>query len=1225
MSYYYEKTSDKQADAKGLFGESLRKIYCDKPGDIRKQRSPDAYEADLSYPKRYILDKIETFEKSKTRILFMDIEVECKQLPHPKEDQKAESPVSVITIYDNYTQKYKTFCIGDYKTEFEMLEDFCSTVKKLQPDCLTAYNIDFDYYYLFYRIGEDFPKKLSPISQTQWERGFQYPAGISIVDFQGLYSKYTLFKKDSYALMNVANDELGYEIEEDFDFTNIEIAKKKNILDVKKLVELNNKLNIFEYFDEVRLISRCLWTDLPAEMRNYQWQSNNSKVIDILALAEAKNLNVVLPSKKQENEKEKVEGAYRRTDSTGIFKNLSKVDVSGDYPSQIIGFCLSPENLSLSPCENAIKIDVTSRETQNYQTTYYFKQNENAILPVLTKKVLDLKNELKEKLKTISKDSLEYKITSVAYESRKALANSCFHPNTNILTVNGLKNIKDICLGDKVYNINSENNNLEIDTITDTQIYNFDGYLYQYKNAGILINVTPDHKFLTKHVHGKKIKSKNKFQTAEELFNLKTHLNSWQIPSIECVDILDKYITLFSFFNIVQKYDGYIYIRHPNRKTRYQVKNRNIFKFKIIDNKVMNFHTWRKIKAVDISEQDLLYLHKKGWKIFGQIRKKAKLTPLFIKRNIFAKFLGWYLSEGSIYQNQEKNYISSKRGKCSRVTITQKNIENRKLIKHILNQLNFNFTDATKDITICSEILYYYLKENCYNGDYIRNKSIYNARNKFIPLFIFKLPLQEKQSFLKHLYLGDGNHKRNLNRFSTTSEKMAKQICQLKISVGNNNVWIKYEPEIYRIFYANHNKQINYKNFKKIRYNGKVYCCTTKKNHTVFAGENGLIPIGQCFGVLGLPFFRLYSAEVTNTITFLARDLLRFIENKAQKAGYPVRYLDTDSIFHDGKEDITEQLNDWSIEWAMDKYGNDKVDIKFDWEGFFSSIFIQALCRYRGRLETATGQKIETKGIQMKRKDTSAWVKSFQEQLYDKILDDENKENIIQYIKDKIEEMKNADIREISLPVKVNKKLEDYKTTPKWQIPLEETQKLIPEFQQLIGNRFFIIYCKNVEKLALSNKYYDHIKRDNIDWDAMLERNIFNLIVPIFKGLNWNEDLLKLSEEYSIILGSQYRNDLIEELDNKEELKIKYSAKEVKKRMNEKLGIVKPEKLKKDKEFWVRCTETGKEYLVTKDAYEASKEVLKKLPKQRGNSITKPLKIKKEKSKIQENYDEVIL
>ena len=211
LPYYFEPTTEQESDAVSIYGKALKKIYCKHPGEVRKQRSQNAYEADIIYTKRYVLDKIPTFEKSKTRIIYFDIEVNAIELPRPKEDQKANDEVSCITIYDNYKKKYKTFFIKDFESEYQMLEDFCNTIKQLSPDCLTAWNSEFDYYFLYYRIN-DFPKKISSIGQSHWRRGFEMPAGISVVDLMGMYAKYTLHKKDSYALMNVANDELNYEI-----------------------------------------------------------------------------------------------------------------------------------------------------------------------------------------------------------------------------------------------------------------------------------------------------------------------------------------------------------------------------------------------------------------------------------------------------------------------------------------------------------------------------------------------------------------------------------------------------------------------------------------------------------------------------------------------------------------------------------------------------------------------------------------------------------------------------------------------------------------------------------------------------------------------------------------------------------------------------------------------------------------------------------------------------
>lgn len=729
--YYYQKTSDKQSDAISIYKEPLKKIYCRFPHEVRKQSNLDSYESDIPFTKRYILDKIPEFTKSPTKICYLDIEVDCKELPHPKEDKCANDPVSVITVYNNYSKEYKTFYIKDYKTEYEMLESFCRYMKEEAFDIILAWNIAFDWYYLYHRLNMELPTVISPIGKEDWRSGNIFPAGTSIVDMQGLYAKYTLHKKDSYALMYVAKEELGYEIEEDFDFTDVEVAKGKNILDVKKMVELDAKLNLIEYFDEIRLLTRVFWEELPSEMRNYQWQSNNSKVIDMLALAEGKRLNVVLPNKNRDDDEERtMEGAYRKVTETGIHKDLAKVDVGSAYPSMIIDFCLSPENFVEKEEENTIKIEVFSRELRELKSTYYVKQDSNAVLPSLVKRLLVLKNELKEKLNSAEADSEEQKKLQIKYDSRKALVNTSF-------------------------------------------------------------------------------------------------------------------------------------------------------------------------------------------------------------------------------------------------------------------------------------------------------------------------------------------------------------------------------------------------------------------------------------GCIALPFFRLYDQRNGDTITFLARDLLHFVEDKLEKQNKKIQYVDTDSLFIEGKENISTQLNNWAIEWAMDRYNNPKSQIQFDYEGFFSSIFLIAMCRYRGRLETKKGQKIEDKGLQLKRKDSSKWVKVFQEELLNKLLDLESKEEVLKFIRKKMKDLKDSALIDVGIPCKINKPKEFYKKKEIFFEALEETQKICPDFKKEIGDKFYWIYTLKQRVLAFDRKHENLIDRNDVNWQEMTVRSIFNILVPIFKGLKWEIDLLELAENEGIVLGSEERNKLLEGREDFEEKKLYYSAREAKKRMKE--------------------------------------------------------------------------
>lgn len=717
LPYYYEPSQT--VNALGYDGVGLQKLYTNKPSDIRKQSSNNSYSSDIHYVKKYILDEISLFEPSPTRIVFFDIEVKADELPHPKEDQIAPYPISCITIYDNYSKKYETFFIEDYPDEFSMLSEFCDTVKIIAPDILTAWNVDFDYFYLYYRYP-GFAQSISPISEIRWKQGIDYPAGISIIDMLGAYHKLTFGSKESYSLMAIANEELGYEIKEDTDFTNIQEAKTKNKLDVKKLVELDQKVKLFDFYDEIRILSKCLWEDLPSERQGYQWQSNNSKIIDMLALDEAKKLNVILPDKSQTQERAVFEGAFREVQKTGLYKNLKKVDLAGAYPQAIVDFCLSPENFVDEPTEDTLTIPVWSRATEEKSSeliaTYYVKQNPNAILPSLVRRLLDMKNKLKTEMKSVPKESDEYKMLEVKYDSRKRIVNSAY-------------------------------------------------------------------------------------------------------------------------------------------------------------------------------------------------------------------------------------------------------------------------------------------------------------------------------------------------------------------------------------------------------------------------------------GVIGNPYFRLYDKRVAETITFLIRDVLQNTKEKLLEQGFKPVYFDTDSVFCEGDENLVDLLNQWVYQWGVDKFNNPNINIEFDYEGEFSSIFIVALCRYIGRLETAKGQKVEIKGIEMKRRDTSNYTKKMQEKLLNMILDEENKETILNWIQCEIDNFNNNNVIDIAIPCKLAKKINDYKSKPIWVRALENTVEFFSAtFTKSVGDKYYYIYVKDkCGVLALSSEMSEALEVDfEIDYIKMLERNILNKLENIFVGMGWEIEYLNLCKEYNNYFTPKQLGLILERFENKE-------------------------------------------------------------------------------------------
>lgn len=421
--YFYEE------DSTGVYntidGKKVRKIYCKNPSEIKKRRSIKSYESDVLFTKRYIIDRISEFIVSPIKYLMIDIEVKTDSLPSYKNPSK---PIVAIGLYNSITKEILQYNVSDYncpsieEREIQLLIDFMTYVRNEQPDILIGWNfVNFDYPYLYARIAEvlktDFSRAISPIGKIRFgkkEIDIDYPAGISILDYLEMFKK--IYRGESnYSLEYIAQKYLNIDLSYQVNYNEIsEKLLEKNRMDVQRIVDLENKLKLFDYYDEIRRMSKCLWEDL-------LW---NSRILDMMILSEAKKLSIILPSKTNNLEEEQdFEGAYRRCE-TGRFENLYKLDLSSAYPMAIINFCLDISNITNNINER--KIDITDRETNSILHSIYVKQNTNALLPSVARKLIIKKDYLKNQLKTLNPSSSEYNDMKIKYDAIKSLVNSLF-------------------------------------------------------------------------------------------------------------------------------------------------------------------------------------------------------------------------------------------------------------------------------------------------------------------------------------------------------------------------------------------------------------------------------------------------------------------------------------------------------------------------------------------------------------------------------------------------------------------------------------------------------------------------------------------------------------------------------------------------------------------------------------------------------------------------------
>ncbi len=192
--FYYEPHSE--GNFRGYDGVPLKKIFVSEPSDVPKLRSEKSYSADIIYTNNYMIHKVDTIEPCILKYIFIDIEVLAKEFPEPS---KAKYPVSCITIYNSMTKEYKTWSLFETKEEV-LLNNCLDHIKKEAPDLILAWNVDFDYIYIYNRCSKfkiNFPKFISPINQVRLGgvKDIFYPAGISIVDYSGNKMKAGLFSK----------------------------------------------------------------------------------------------------------------------------------------------------------------------------------------------------------------------------------------------------------------------------------------------------------------------------------------------------------------------------------------------------------------------------------------------------------------------------------------------------------------------------------------------------------------------------------------------------------------------------------------------------------------------------------------------------------------------------------------------------------------------------------------------------------------------------------------------------------------------------------------------------------------------------------------------------------------------------------------------------------------------------------------------------------------------
>jgi hypothetical protein len=370
----------------------------------------------------------------------------------------------------------------------------------------------------------------------------------------------------------------------------------------------------------------------------------------------------------------------------------------------------------------------------------------------------------------------------------------CLDEETEILTNNGWKTIETINYQDKVVSWNIEKNIATYADIFKIIKYNKCQKMYSYQNQKIDFFISKNHilpiktikkdyrlEKLSTILENKKIKRDFVLYSTKRCLNCKTKLNKTRLKK-------QKYFCSYACRN--------------SYMSRYKYYPINKFYL----NQTMN------------------------WK--GKEQKFIKVNGLKYFMDDFLKFLGWFISEGCVYEVKEKRGLFV--WTHYRIQISQsKSIEYIKEIGHILTQMNLRSKHSFGYYCFTNKKLGLWLLKNC--GKY--------AINKRVPSFIRHLSIRQINLFLDAFNKGDGDGKRKT--YYTSSKQLKDDLQELIFKIGHIASYYFTKNKTNGLFtisesYDGYNSiKINREKIIEKPYNGKIWCVTTLPNKTIFIRRNG--------------------------------------------------------------------------------------------------------------------------------------------------------------------------------------------------------------------------------------------------------------------------------------------------------------------------------------------------------------------------------------------------
>jgi DNA polymerase I len=278
------------------------------------------------------------------------------------------------------------------------------------------------------------------------------------------------------------------------------------------------------------------------------------------------------------------------------------------------------------------------------------------------------------------------------------------------------------------------------------------------------------------------------------------------------------------------------------------------------------------------------------------------------------------------------------------------------------------------------------------------------------------------------------------------------------------------------------------------------------------------ILLNSFYGYLGYSRSRFYSRECASAITAWARQYVQWVGSEAEKAGFGLLYMDTDSAFLIiPKEKKQQDVSDFVEKINKQLPGVMNLEL----EGFFKrGIFVTkesgegakkkyALIDYNGNLKIV--------GFEYVRRDWSRIAKETQRNVIITVLSEGRPEKAIEIVRKTISDLREGKVKNSELVVltQIKRKLDNYDAIGPH---VAAAKKAVVKGQEIgVGSVVSYIVTKCGKSISDKAQLQEYVAEGNYDADYYIEHQVVPAVIKVMRELGYSkEDLIQGGKQHKL-------------------------------------------------------------------------------------------------------------